>query len=249
MRLRNKVAIITGAASGIGRASAVLFTKEGAKVVAVDIREPSQDQRADEAIFIRADVTSSSGIKSMVGKAVEIYGKIDILFNNAGIFPPEANKPVTEVSEELWDRVIDVNLKGVFNTSKHVIPEMIKAGGGSIINTASVLGLVSRTDRCVYSPSKGGVVLLTKSMAMDFARYNIRVNCVCPSLIETEMVEGILEKARRDKEVWAEMMAKIPLGRPGKPEDVAYAALFLASDESKWITGSSLIVDGGYTAQ
>jgi NAD(P)-dependent dehydrogenase (short-subunit alcohol dehydrogenase family) len=185
----------------------------------------------------------------MVDKTVQTYGKIDILFNNAGILPEASKKQLKDLSEEVWDQVMAVNVKGVFLTSKHVIPEMIKTGGGSIINTSSNVGHIAMKNRSVYVTSKGGVTLLTKAMALDYASYNIRVNCVCPAVVETEMAGAFLKMARKDEKLWGEIMSKIPLGRVGTPEDVAYAVLFLASDESSWITGSSLMVDGGYTAQ
>lgn len=256
MRLKDKVAIVTGATSGIGRAAAVLFAREGAKVVAVGRREAAGEEvikkikhAGGEAIFVKADVSKANEIKSMVHKTVQAYGRIDVLFNNAGILPEVAKKTVTDLSEEVWDEVMEINLKGVFLTSKYVIPEMIKAGGGAIVNTSSTVGHIAMKNRSVYTASKGAVTLLTKSMALDYAPYNIRVNCVCPALVETEIATEFLRVARKDEKLWGEIMSKIPLGRVGTPEDVAHAALFLASDESSWITGSSLMVDGGYTAQ
>jgi NAD(P)-dependent dehydrogenase (short-subunit alcohol dehydrogenase family) len=156
---------------------------------------------------------------------------------------------VADISEDAWDQVLDVNLKGVFLTSKYVIPEMIRGDGGSIINTSSMLSLISRLHRAAYVASKGGVNALTRAMAIDLAPAHIRVNCICPGLIETEMVRGQLQKVREDLMEWNRLMAEIPLGRIGKPEDVAHTALFLASDESAWITGTSISVDGGYTAR
>ncbi|MCK5554554.1 MAG: SDR family oxidoreductase, partial [Deltaproteobacteria bacterium] len=171
--------------------------------------------------------------------------------NNAGVNLEAARKPIVECPEEHWDRTIEVNLKGIFLASKYVIPHMVKNGGGSIINTSSVAGLVGRKYRSAYITSKGGATLLTKSMAIDYAPYNIRVNCICPATIEgTDITRKTLIKARKNKNLWQEIIVdRIPLGRPGKPEEVASAALFLASDESSFITGTSLIVDGGYTAQ
>jgi len=256
MRLKDKVAIVTGATSGIGRAAAVLFAQEGAKVVSVGRREALGQEVVEgikaaggEAIFVKADVSKVDDIKSMVHRTVQTYGRIDILFNNAGILPDAAKKGVTDLSEEVWDEVMDINVKGIYLTSKYAIPEMIKAGGGAIVNTSSTVGHIAMKNRSVYTTSKGAVTLLTKSMALDYAPYNIRVNCVCPALVETEIATEFLKMARKDEKVWGEIMSKLPLGRVGTPEDVAYAALFLASDESSWITGSSLMVDGGYTAQ
>jgi NAD(P)-dependent dehydrogenase (short-subunit alcohol dehydrogenase family) len=256
MRLRDKVVMVTGATSGIGRAAAVLFAQEGAKVVVVGRREELGQEVATringeggEAIFVKADVSKVNEVKRMVDEAVRTYGRIDVLFNNAGILPEAAKKGVAELSEGVYDQVMDINVKGIYLTSKYVIPEMIKAGGGAIVNTSSTVGHVAMKNRSVYTASKGAVTLLTKSMALDYAPHNIRVNCVCPALVETEIATEFLKVARKDEKLWGEIMSKIPLGRVGTPEDVAYAALFLASDESSWITGSSLMVDGGYTAQ
>lgn len=257
MRLKDKVAIITGATSGIGRATAVLFSKEGAKVAVVGRRmdEGKETVRmvketGGHAIFIKADVSKDSEVKNMVEEAIKVFGKVDILFNNAGINPDSAKKPLIECSEEDWNEVMEVNLKGMFLTSKFIIPHVIKNGGGSIINTSSNWGLVAGKNRCAYITSKGGVIALTKSMAIDYAQYNIRVNCICPAIVETDMAKEVLAKARKDKNFWQEVISsKIPLGRPSTPEEVAYSALFLASDESSFITGNVLMVDGGYTAQ
>lgn len=258
MRLSNKVAIITGATSGIGRATAILFCREGAKVAAVGRRLDKGEEvvkmaekTGGDAIFVKSDVCKASDIKEMVDEVIKAFGKIDILFNNAGVNLEAARKPIVECPEEHWDRTIEVNLKGIFLPSKYVIPHMVKNGGGSIINTSSVAGLVGRKNRSAYITSKGGATLLTKSMAIDYAPYNIRVNCICPAIIEgTDITGKTLLKAGKDKNLWQEIIVdKIPLGRPGKPEEVASAALFLASDESSFITGTSLIVDGGYTAQ
>jgi NAD(P)-dependent dehydrogenase (short-subunit alcohol dehydrogenase family) len=257
MRLKGKVAIITGATSGVGRAAAILFGREGAKVAVVG-RRANEGNRTVEliknagghAIFIKADVSSDSDVRKMVEEAIQSFQKVDILFNNAGINPDPAKKALAETSEGDWDRVIDVNLKGMFLTSKYVIPHLIRNKGGSIINTSSHWGLVGNKNRCVYITSKGGVVALTRSMAIDYASYQIRVNSICPAIVETDMTKQVLTKARKDEELWKEIISsKIPLGRPATPEDVAYAALFLASDESTFITGITLLVDGGYTAQ
>ncbi len=257
MRLKKKVALITGATSGIGRYTAILFCREGARVAVVGRRIDKgretvkmTDEAGGHAIFLKTDITKASEVKEMVQAALKAFGKIDILFNNAGVNPVQAKKPLAECPEEYWDEVMEVNMKGIFLTSKYVIPHMIKNKGGSIINTSSNQGHIASQNRCAYITSKGGVTLLTKSMAIDYASYNIRVNCICPAIVETDMAKKTLAKARKDKNLWQELIGnKIPLGRPGRPEDIAYAALFLASDESSFITGTSLMVDGGYTAQ
>lgn len=257
MRLKDKVAIITGATSGIGRASALLFSQEGAKIVVVGRRSDKGREvvskikdSAGDAIFVRADVSKAFEVRRMVEKTLRTFGKMDILFNNAGISPEAAKKPVAGCSEGSWDQVMEVNLKGIFLSSKYVIPFMVKQGGGSIINTASIFSFVGRTRKSAYITSRGGVELLTKTMAIDYAPYRIRVNCICPCIVETAMARKTLIGVAKDRALWQESIgSKIPLGRPAKPEEIAYAALFLASDESSYITGASLVVDGGYTAQ
>jgi len=258
MRLNDKIAIITGATSGIGRATAILFCQEGAKVVAVgraldrgrEVVKTAKEAGGD-SIFIETDVTNTSQIKKMVEETIGTFGRIDILVNSAGVNLEASRRPLAEIPEEVWNKTLDVNLNTIFLISKHVIPYMVEQKNGSIINISSVAGLVGRKSRSAYVASKGGVTLLTKSMAIDYAAYNIRVNCICPSTIEdTEITRETLIKARKDKNLWQEVITnKIPLGRPGRPEEVAYAGLFLASDESSFVTGTSLIVDGGYLAQ
>jgi NAD(P)-dependent dehydrogenase (short-subunit alcohol dehydrogenase family) len=254
MRLKGKVAIITGAGSGIGRATAKIFAQEGAKVVASDIfiegcqETVNQIKTAGgEALMIKADVSKSNEVQEMIRETRENFGQINILFNNAGI---ELGSPITETSEEDWDRILNVNLKGIFLCSKYAIPEMIKSGGGSIINTASIAGLVGFNNLGAYNASKGGVITLTKNIAIDYAQYNIRVNCICPGAIETSMMDRLVEVWGGDMEaIRQQFIALHPIGRLGKPEDIGYAALYLASDESSFVTGSALVVDGGYTAR
>ncbi len=272
MRLKDKVALITGAGTGIGRASAVLMAKEGAKVV-VATRTPEHGEETvkkikdfgGEAIFVKTDVSKSSDVKNAIKTTVETYGKLNVLFNNAGIWIRTCE--VKDMTEEEWDAQINVNLKGVFLTSKYAIPEMIKAGGGSIINTASTYGHVGAAGAGAYCASKGGIVLLTKVLAIECAKYNIRVNCVCPGAIVTPLHAKSLggtpeqEKELGKKDVFPkfgelfvgteeekEHLKRHPIGRFGSPYDVAHAVVFLASDESSFITGSSIFVDGGYTA-
>jgi NAD(P)-dependent dehydrogenase (short-subunit alcohol dehydrogenase family) len=244
MRLKNKVALITGASSGIGRATALLFGKEGASVVVVDIASEKGKEtvqlirsRGQEATFIQADVSKAADMEKAVKGCVEKYGKLDILFNNAGV-PQEC--AIVEMGEDEWDHVINVNLKGVFLGSKYAIPKMVKQGGGVIINTASTLGLIAEPNCAAYCASKGGVIALTRALAVECAPYNIRVNCICPGPIATPM---ILKEPQQEVDV-----SYVPFKRLGKPEEIAYAALFLASDESTYVTGSTLVIDGGTMA-
>ncbi|MGB9791703.1 MAG: SDR family NAD(P)-dependent oxidoreductase [Thermacetogeniaceae bacterium] len=248
MRLRDKVAVITGAGSGIGRATAILFGNEGAKVIVSDYKEDTAKATLDEilknkgeGIAVRADVSNEEEVRQLMEKAFKSYGRLDILINNAGIGEVS---PVEELSEEAWYRTIDINLKGVFLCTKHAIPYMRRSGGGSIVNNASILGHVSFPGAAAYSAAKGGVVMLTKNMALDYAKDRIRVNAVCPGFIRTPMVEKGAVKDQIDY-----LATLHPLGRLGEPIEVAYAMLFLASDEASFITGSSLMVDGGYTAR
>lgn len=253
MRLAGKVAIITGAGSGIGRASALLFAKEGAKVVVADIDREAGERTAreikeagGEATFAQADVAKSAEVERMVKTCVEAFGGLDILYNNAGMPGPAG---VDNVSEEDWGKVIDVNLKGVFLGCKYAVSEMRKRGGGSIISTASVAGLVGSVASPTYSASKGGVVLWTKSAAIALAKDKIRVNCVCPAPIETPMLPRFFEGLPEPEKACQNFIASLPLGRAGTPEEVAQAALFLASDESSFITGVALPVDAGHVAR
>jgi len=246
-RLADKVALITGAASGIGRATALLFARGGAKVVVADINAAGGQDTVEtirrgggEAIFALADVTSAADAKRMVDTAVETYGRLDILFNNAGI---AHRAPVDECSEEDWDRVIAINLKGVFLGSKYAVPVMKRQGGGTIINTASGAGLVGTVHSPAYCASKGGVVLLTKQMALDFARDNIRVNAICPGAVDTPLMEVVLRELSDDlveaKRMYEE---RLPRGKMLAPEQVAHAVLYLASDESGFMTGNPFMI-------
>lgn len=258
MRLDGKVALITGGTSGIGRATAILFARRGAKVVVVGRNRKKGEEtvksikkEGGETEFVQADVSRSADVKRMVVTAVEKYGKLDILFNNAGVF---VAKTTAETTEEEWDRVIGVNLKGVFLGSKFAIPQMIKQGGGCIINTSSVSGLKGSPYYAAYCASKGGVILFTKALAAEVAKYGIRVNCVCPGDISTPMLDEeinislSLHKTSK-KQVLQSKIAKIPLKKIGSPDDVANAVLFLASDEAAYVTGVALIIDGGKMAK
>lgn len=248
MRLKDKIAIITGAASGIGKATAMLFAQHGAKVVIADIDENGANQTVaairdagNEAIYVRTDVTISDDTKQMAQETVKTYQKLDILFNNAGI---AMRLPAGELPEADWHRCLDVNLTGVYLCAKAVIPEMQKNGGGSIINMSSIYGIVGADVRAAYVASKGGVTNLTRGMALDYAADNIRVNCICPGFVETPLVAGVV----RTPEEYRNLADKHPMRRLGQPEEIAYGALYLASDESAFVTGIALPIDGGYTA-
>jgi NAD(P)-dependent dehydrogenase (short-subunit alcohol dehydrogenase family) len=248
MRLEGKVAIITGAASGIGVATALLFAKEGTKVVVADLNESGGNETVDQirsdggaAIFVRTDVTSAKDAEAIVKSTIDAYGKLDVLFNNAGI---AMRLPVADLPEEDWDRCIEINLKGIFLGSKYAIPEMIKNGGGSIINMASMFGIVGAKIRAAYVASKGGVVNLTRGMALDYAPNNIRVNCICPGFTDTPLIQAIVPTPEARQALGEDH----PMGRLATPLDIAYGALYLASDESSFVTGIALPIDGGYTA-
>lgn len=252
-RLEGKVAIITGAASGIGKASAHLFAREGALLAAADIdsnkgQETVKEIReaGGEAIFIRVDVTKVIDIERMIKETVQTYSKLNILFNNAGSPSPYY---LEGVDEDAWQRTVDVNLKGGFFATKFAVPELEKVGGGSILFTGSIAGLIGTRSYPAYSAAKGGVVLMTRSFALLLARDNIRVNCICPSLVETPMApEFVLSLGNDWKANVKTYVRSIPLGRIAKPEEVAAVALFLVSDEASYITGIALPVDGGFTA-
>ena len=252
MKLKGKVAIITGAGSGIGRATALLFAREGASVVVADLVAAAGEETVveikaneGEAVFVQVDVSKAAEVEQMVQTAVEMYGRLDILFNNAGLTLPAR---VTETTEEVWQKSLDVNLKGVMLGCKYAIPPMQQVGGGSIINTASMLGLVASPRQAPYCAAKGGVVLLTKQVAIDYARDNIRVNCICPSEVNTPMHRKFIEESPDPEATQKRLLERIPLNRVAQPEEIATAALFLASDDSSYITGVALPVDGGLTA-
>jgi NAD(P)-dependent dehydrogenase (short-subunit alcohol dehydrogenase family) len=248
MRISDKVAIITGAASGIGRTTAILFAKEGGKVVVADKNEVGGNETVDlirsdggQAIFDYVNVTSATDIQGMVKTTINTYGKLNILVNNAGI---ATRLPVVDLSEEDWDRNIDVNLKSIYLSSKYAIPRMIENGGGSIVNIASIYGIVGGRIRAAYAASKGGVVNLTRSMALDYALHKIRVNCVCPGFVNTPLLKNIL----KNKEEYQALADLHPMGRLGDMLEIALGVLYLASDESSFVTGIALPIDGGYTA-
>ena len=248
MRLEGKVAMITGGARGMGAAEAKLFAREGAKVVVVDVLEEDGQKTVEQinelggdALFIRLDVTSEENWQRAVREAVSRYGKLDVLVNNAGISIPSW---IEETTVEDWDRTMNVNAKGVFLGTKAVAPEMRKAGGGSIVNISSTAGIAGMVDRAAYTSSKGAVRIFTKSTAIEFAGDGIRANSVHPGLIRTPMTQDRLD----DPEFLGPRMNNLPMGRAAEPEEVAYGVLYLASDESSYVTGAELVIDGGFTA-
>ena len=253
MLLKDKVALITGAGSGIGRASAIRFAEEGAKVMVADVRTESADNTAAEighaggnAKSIAVDVRVGAEVQRMVEETVEIFGRLDILFNNAGVYVP---KNVVDTTEEEWDWVVDVCLKGVFFGCKYAIPHMVKQGGGVIINTASGAGIEGVPNLGAYQAAKGGVVIMSKGIALDFARQKIRCNTICPGVIETPIAENCNNiPAGASSQIWARSGMMHPLGRNGKPEEVGALAAFLASDEAAFITGIAVPIDGGFNA-
>ena len=251
-RLAGKTALITGGGTGIGRACAVLFAREGAKVaVAARRAEPPAAVAAElsgagnQAFAVTCDVTKSAEVERAVQSVVARFGRLDVVVNNAGAVLAATAE---ETSEADWDRLLGVNLKGTFLVSRAVLPELRKAGGGVIINIGSVLGLVGMKQRAAYAAAKGGVTLLTKAMALDHAHEGIRINCICPSLVETELIRELFSVVPDPEAHRRQRIAQIPLGRLGRPEDVAQLALFLASEESSWLTGAALPLDGGLTA-
>jgi len=249
-RFEGKVALVTGGNSGIGRAAALAFAKEGARVVVADVTAAGEETvahiraEAGDAVFVRADVSSAADVAAMVQETVRQYGALDAAFNNAGI---EGRMALTvDCTEENFDRTIAVNLKGVFLCMKHEIPEMLKRGGGGIVNNASVAALVGFAGLPAYCASKGGIVQLTRTTALELARSGIRVNAVCPGVIRTPMIDRLTENVPA---VEAQFVALEPVGRMGRPEEVAAAVVYLCSDEASFITGIAMPVDGGFVAQ
>jgi len=249
MQLAGKIAIVTGGASGIGRATAELFALEGASVVVADVNEQAGRAATEliaksggRACFERADVTLADDCRRLVDRALREFGRIDILLNNAGII---RRATILDLSEEDWDRVMAVNVKSIYLLSREVIPHMQKSGGGSIINTASGWGLAGGMRAAVYCASKGAVVLLTKAMALDHGPQKIRVNCICPGDTDTGMLRSEAKQLGEPSDHFLEEAAKRPLGRVGSPAEIAHAVLYLASDASSFVTGAALVVDGG----
>jgi NAD(P)-dependent dehydrogenase (short-subunit alcohol dehydrogenase family) len=251
MRLKDKVSLITGAASGMGRATAILFAREGSKVVASDVDETGGQKTVDlihemgaDAIFVKANVSREADARNMVEQTVARYGRLDVLFNNAGV---AQGVELIEMTEEEWDRVVDIDLKGVFLGSKYGIREMLKTGGGSIINTASISGIIAQNFLPAYNAAKAGVINLTRNIALEYGPRGIRANAICPGAIDTPMLQSAVRDNPENEPIIKYFHHMAPLRRLGQPEDIAKAALFLASDESSFITGHALVVDGGIT--
>jgi NAD(P)-dependent dehydrogenase (short-subunit alcohol dehydrogenase family) len=249
MNFENKVALITGGSFGIGKATAIAFAREGAKVVVVDWVEDSEtvDQIKNEGgdcIFIKGDMSSEEDIKNMVDKTISHYGRLDYAFNNAGVEGLTA--PVIDCTNENWDKVIGINLKGVWWCMKYQLPHLVQNGGGAIVNNASIAGLVGFPGIPAYVASKHGLIGLTKNAALEYAKSGVRINVVCPGVIKTPMIDRFTGK---DKEVEKQFESAEPIGRLGEPEEVADAVLWLCSERSSFVTGHALAVDGGWVAQ
>jgi NAD(P)-dependent dehydrogenase (short-subunit alcohol dehydrogenase family) len=251
MRLQDKVALITGSAGGMGRAAAELFAREGASVIVTDVLADEGEETAQairdsggKAIFVKADVSKEDEVKHLVARSIDAFERIDVLYNNAGIMPAD-DGGVTDLSEEVWDRIMDVNLKSAFFCTKHVVPHMIEQKKGSIINVASFVALMGCTvPQDAYTASKGGMISLTRSFAVQYGPHGIRCNAICPGPIETPLLRVLWtsEEARNLR------LNRIPLGRFGEINDIIYMALYLASDESSWTTGAWLVIDGGISS-
>lgn len=250
-RLENKVALITGAGNGMGRAAAILFASEGAKVVAADWDHASAietvsviESSGGAGLAVKVDVSNASQVEAMISATDEEFGALHVIYNNAGIFPSDDGGP-TDTPEPTWDRVMEVNLKGVWLGCKYGIPLMLRSGGGSIVNVASFVALMgAATSQIAYTASKGGVLSMTREIAVEYARQGIRANSLCPGPIDTPLLAELLS----DPERKARRMVHVPMGRLGLAEELAKAALFLACDDSSFMTGAQLVVDGGITA-
>lgn len=253
MKLNDKVAVITGGAIGIGAAIARLFAREGAEIALIDI-DATRGQETCQKIesgggscqFYQADVSNAEQVARVLGQIVQDFKRVDILVNNAAIWRPGR---VTDLDEETWDSVLNTNLKSIFLVSKYILPVMINAKQGIVINVASVAGLVGAPEASAYAASKGGVVNLSRSMALDFAAYNIRVNCLCPGLIDTAQGDSVVGHYKPEMDPTEAKRTWQPVHRVGTPEDVAKAALYMASEDAEFMTGSIFVLDGGLTAQ
>lgn len=254
-RVENKVALITGAGLGIGKASALLLAQEGAKLAITDVNDKTGKSLADEinaaggvAKFWHLDTTDEENVSNVFAEVVDEFGSIDVLVNNAGIAGVE--KPTHEITRTEWETLMNVNVTGVFLCTKHVIPYMLKSSGGSIINMSSIYGLVGAADLPPYHASKGAVRLMTKNDALTYAKQNIRINSVHPGFIMTPLVEALAAESPQGADAFKQALDDAhPIGHVGEPIDIAYGVLYLASDESKFTTGSELVIDGGYTAR
>ncbi|MCA8092098.1 SDR family oxidoreductase [Burkholderia anthina] len=246
MRFENKVAIVTGGASGIGEATVRAFAREGASVVIADLTDKGAQLAADvienggRAVYVETDVTDSEAVQNLIARTVRIYGRVDIMFANAGIAD---DARIEQLDESAWRKTIDINLTGVYLCDKYAIQHMHAQGGGVIVNCGSIHSHVGKSGVTAYAAAKGGVKLLTQTLAIDYGQHNIRVNAVCPGYIDTPLLKNVPDAQKQA------LAALHPMGRLGKAEEVANAVLFLASDEASFINGSSLMVDGGYTAQ
>jgi NAD(P)-dependent dehydrogenase (short-subunit alcohol dehydrogenase family) len=251
MRLKGKVAIVTGGGGGVGRASAHAFAREGAKVLVADVNLDSATRVAEDVVRgggdaapHQVDVAVEASVVAMIAAGERRFGRVSVLFNNAGIFD-DADGSVLDTSEATWDRVLAVNLKGVVFGCKHGIPALLRAGGGSVINTSSLVALMgAAVSQCAYTASKGAVLALTREIAVEFARRGIRANALCPGPLDTPLIAGLF----KNEQAKQRRLIHIPVGRLGKAEEIAEAAVFLASDESSFVTGTEFIVDGGITA-
>lgn len=251
-RLAGKTALVTGGGTGIGKAIALAFVREGAKVAVAGRRADKLDEalhemevHGGERLAVTCDVSNAKDAERAAFETASTFGSLNVLVNSAGVLSATT---VEGISEEDWDSLMAINLKGPFLMSRAALGEFRKAGGGAIINIGSVLGLVAMKDRAAYCASKGGVTLLTKAMALDHAHENVRVNCICPSIVETELVAGLFAASEAGAAMKKSRIAGIPLGRIGRPEDVAEMAVFLASEESSWLTGAAIPLDGGLSA-
>ncbi len=251
-RLNEKVALVTGGGSGIGRASALAYAKEGARVVVADVNvERGQDtvraieSAGGQALFVRADVSKRADVEAMINTTVESYGQLDCAFNNAGI-EGAVGTPIADYPEDSWDKVMDINLKGVWLCMKYELAQMLKQGSGTIVNTASVAGLVGGPFGSAYYASKHGVVGLTKAGAIEYGKSGIRVNAVCPGVIRTEMADRLIND---NQQIESAVTSLHPLGRLGTPEEVAHMVVWLSSDDASFVTGQAMAVDGGFVAQ
>ena len=247
-RLDGKVVVITGAASGIGREAALLFSDEGARICVADVVDEAGEQTASEcadAFFFHVDVTEPASVQAMYRAVAERFGGIDVLYNNAGIMPAE-DASILETEPSAWERVLDVNAKGVFLCCKHGIPHLLERGGGSVINVASFVALMgAATSQIGYTASKGAVLSLSRELAVEFARRGVRVNALCPGPVETPLLMRIFSE---DEAAFERRRVHLPMGRLAQAREIAYGALFLASDESSYVNGATFVVDGGITA-